>query len=116
MTTTHWPVFSPFARQHFGRGLEEGRTKGIAEGKVEGKAEGKAEGMAEGKAEGKAEEAARIVLLLLTNRGLDVPDDTRAQITATTDLTQLETWVTRAATAHTLRDLFSDTDEQLRPN
>ncbi|MEV4579650.1 hypothetical protein AB0K16_41040 [Nonomuraea jabiensis] len=91
MTSTTWPVYSPFAREHFGKG--------------------KAEGKAEGLTEGKSSEGARMVLLVLAARGLDVPDDTKARITACTDLAQLETWATRAATAHTLQDLFDDTDE-----
>ncbi|WP_235030841.1 RpnC/YadD family protein [Nonomuraea solani] len=95
MSTT-WPVHSPFAREHFGRG------------KTEGIAEGKAEGIAEGKAEGKAEEAAKLVLLVLSARGLDLPQDARTRITHCTDLTQLETWATRAATAQTLADLFDE--------
>jgi hypothetical protein len=38
VSATAWPVHSPFAKEHFGRG------------KAEGMAEGKAEGMAEGEA------------------------------------------------------------------
>jgi hypothetical protein len=90
LTSTQWPVYSPFAREHFGRGK------------------------AEGEAQGKAEEAARSVLLVLAARGFDVPDDTRDRITACTDLAQLETWLTRAATAQTLQDLFNETGEQRR--
>lgn len=97
MTSTTWPVYSPFAREHYGRGLEDGQTRGKAEGK------------AEGRAEGKSEEAAKVILLVLAARGLDVSDDTRARITACADLAQLETWATRAATAHTVRDLFDET-------
>ncbi|MBF8185057.1 hypothetical protein ITP53_04750 [Nonomuraea sp. K274] len=82
--STSWPVYSPFAREHF--------TRGKTEGKVEGKAEG----------------AARSLLLVLAARGFDIPDDTRAQITTCTDLAQLETWLTRAATAQTLQDLFHE--------
>ncbi|WP_433442634.1 hypothetical protein [Nonomuraea sp. CA-141351] len=92
MTSTDWPVYSPFAREHFGRGL----------------AEGKAKGKAEGKAEGKSEEAVKMLLLVLDARGLDVPEDTRARITTCTDLAQLETWTTRAATARALQDLFDE--------
>ncbi|WP_327584329.1 hypothetical protein OHA25_52450 [Nonomuraea sp. NBC_00507] len=94
MTSTDWPVYSPFAREHFGRGLKEGEAKG--------------------KAEGKAEEAAKMVLLVLTARGLDVPDDARARITACTDLIQLEIWATCAATARTIQDLFTEPDAQPR--
>ena len=92
MKSTAWPVYSPFAREHYGRGLEEGQ--------------------AQGKAEGKAEEAARLVLLLLETRGLDIPDDTRARITGSTDLHQLETWATRAVTAQTADDLFREPGSQ----
>ncbi|MEV0144220.1 MULTISPECIES: hypothetical protein [unclassified Nonomuraea] len=79
MTSTDWPVYSPFAREHYGRGLDEG----------------------------KAEEAARMLLLVLGARGFDVPDDLRARISTCADLAQLESWTTRAVTAQTLQDLFT---------
>ncbi len=82
MTSTTWPVNSPFAREHFGRGKKEGRE------------------------EGKAEEAVRSVMLVLTARGFDLPDDVRTRITTCTDLDRLEGWLTRAATVQTLDDLF----------
>lgn len=91
-----WPVYSPFAREHYGRG------------KADGRAEGKAEGRTEGRTEGKAEEAGRSVLLVLGARGFNVPDDMRARIATCTDLAQLETWLARAATAQTLQDLFDE--------
>ncbi|MDA0640074.1 MULTISPECIES: hypothetical protein [Nonomuraea] len=31
MTSTDWPVYTPWAREHYGRGLQEG----VAEGKAE---------------------------------------------------------------------------------
>ncbi|WP_244894019.1 hypothetical protein [Planobispora rosea] len=94
MTSTDWPVYSPFAREHYGRGVEEGKTVG--------------------KAEGRAEEAARMVLVVLEARGLAVPDEIRARITACTDLAQLEAWASRAVTAPTVHDLFGDTGEEAR--
>ncbi|MEU7749882.1 hypothetical protein AB0B61_55980, partial [Nonomuraea sp. NPDC049158] len=90
--STKWPVYSPFAREHYGRG----------------KADGIAEGKAEGRTEGKAEEAGRSVLLVLAARGFDVPDDVSARIATCTDLAQLETWLARAATAQTLQGLFDE--------
>ncbi|MEV1176578.1 hypothetical protein [Nonomuraea sp. NPDC049784] len=87
---TDWPVYSPFAREHFGRGR------------------------AEGKADGKSEEAVKMLLLVLDAGGLDVPEDARARITACTDLAQLETWTTRAVTARTFQDLFDEPDGQRR--
>ncbi|WP_162795622.1 hypothetical protein [Nonomuraea lactucae] len=92
MTSTDWPIQDPFFRHLHDRGLEAGLV----------------EGEPKGRAEGKAEEAARSVLLVLAARGFDVPDDTRARITTCTDLTQLETWLTRAATAQTLQNLFNE--------
>ncbi|WP_344855493.1 hypothetical protein [Planomonospora alba] len=86
MTSTAWPVYSPFAREHYGRGMAEGEIKG------------------------RAEEAARLVLLVLATRGLDVPDDIRDRITACTDLARLESWAARAVTARTVHDLFSEAD------
>ena len=80
MKSTDWPVFTPFAREHYGRGLEVGEAKGEA----------------------------RSLLLVLAARGFTVPDDTRNRITACTDLDQLERWLTRAATAQTLEDLFNE--------
>ncbi|MBF8191200.1 hypothetical protein ITP53_36925 [Nonomuraea sp. K274] len=94
MTSTHWPVHTPWAREHFGRGLKEGRAEGEAKGKAEGEAQS--------------------VLLVLAARGFDVPDDTRARITSCTDLAQLETWLTRAATAQTLDGLFTEAGGQNR--
>ncbi|MEU7744182.1 hypothetical protein, partial [Nonomuraea sp. NPDC049158] len=94
--STKWPVYSPFAREHYGRG------------KADGIAEGKTEGRTEGRTEGKAEEAARSVLLVLAARDFNVPDDIRTQITTCTDLAQLETWLTRAVTAQALQDLFNE--------
>ncbi|SDH54585.1 hypothetical protein [Nonomuraea jiangxiensis] len=87
MTSTDWPVYSPFAREHYGRGLKEGESRG--------------------RAAGRAEEAARSVLLVLTARGFDVPDDTRARITTCADLDQLRTWLIRAATIPSLPFLFT---------
>ncbi|MGW0192491.1 hypothetical protein [Nonomuraea sp. NPDC003201] len=98
MTSTTWPVYSPFAREHYGRGQEEG------------KAEGKAEGMAEGK----AEEAVRMLLLVLGARGFDIPDDMRTRISTCADLAQLESWATNAVTAQSLEDLFDETGAQRR--
>jgi hypothetical protein len=92
--TSTWLVASPFAKEHFGRGL--------AEGKAEGLAEGKAEGLAEGKAEGEAE----ALLLVLQARGLEVTRADHARISGCTDLEQLRTWVARAVTISTVSDLF----------
>jgi hypothetical protein len=59
---------------------------------------------AEGRAEGRAED----ILLILTERGLDIPDTARERITTCTDLDTLRTWLTRAVTADAAEDLFTE--------
>jgi hypothetical protein len=78
MASTAWPVHSPFAKEHFGRG----------------------------KAEGKAEGEADAVLLVLKARCMVVSDAERDRIVECTDLGQLQLWVIRAATAEKTSDLF----------
>jgi hypothetical protein len=60
---------------------------------------------AEGRAAGHAED----LLLVLEERGIEVPDDVRARITDCTDLETLRTWLRRSLTATTAGDLFTDT-------
>ncbi|HET9082498.1 MAG TPA: hypothetical protein VFO01_18530 [Trebonia sp.] len=86
MNSDTWPVYSPFAKEHFGRGRKEGRTEGRKEGKTESKAE---------------------VLDFLEARGFDVSDAERERITSCTDLRRLRKWVKRAATAEKTSDLFA---------
>lgn len=54
------------------------------------------------------EAAVRMVLAVLHARGLFVSPQARERISATTDLTTLEDWVVRAATASCVDDLFQD--------
>jgi hypothetical protein len=71
-------------------------------------AQGKAEGIAEGKAEGRAEGAARAILAVLAARGLDVPDEVRACITACTELARLDAWLARAVTATSADEVIGE--------
>jgi hypothetical protein len=57
-------------------------------------------------AKGEAKGEARAVLAFLDARGIEVPDPVREDITACTDLDQLDTWIRRAATANKVQDLF----------
>jgi hypothetical protein len=61
-----------------------------------------------GEAKGKAEGEARVLLAVLDARGIDVPDDALDRITQCADLSQLETWARRAATAEKVQDLFDE--------
>ncbi|WP_143734604.1 hypothetical protein [Microbispora rosea] len=80
MESTVWPVYSPFAKMHFGKGLEAGRAQGEA----------------------------RAVLTILEARGIPISDSDRAFIRACTDLGLLDGWVRRAATATSAADLFAE--------
>jgi hypothetical protein len=68
--------------------------------------QGRAEGREEGRDEGRAQGEAMAVLAVLDARGIAVPDDIRARITACADAIQLDTWIRRAATADTIDALF----------
>jgi len=81
MTTTSHRYQSDFARRYF------------------------SEGEAQGKAQGKAQGEADAVLAILDARGIDVPDDIRAEIARCTDLDRLGGWIRQAATAHRIEDL-----------
>jgi hypothetical protein len=78
MTSDTWPVYSPFAKEHFGRGKKEGK----AEGRVDG------------------------ILTVLEARCLDVTDAERERIAGCTDLKQLKTWLRRAVIVEKTSDLF----------
>ncbi len=56
--------------------------------------------------EGEATGEARALLAVLDARGIEVPDEVRADIVGCTDIDQLDTWIRRAATAGTVADLF----------
>lgn len=66
------------------------------------------QGRREGEATGEAKGEAKAVLRVLAARGIEVPDDARERIRTCTDLEQLDVWVTRAATARTIDDLFDE--------
>ncbi len=62
--------------------------------------------LAEGQAHGKAEGEARMILRVLSARGLRVPAEISQRVLCCADLSQLEAWGDRAATATTLDEVF----------
>ncbi|MGW4162811.1 hypothetical protein [Streptomyces sp. NPDC004788] len=82
---------------------EEIRDEGRTEGRAEGKAEGKAEGLAQGSVDA--------ILIILEQRGLDVPDDVRERVTGCDDPEVLRRWVARAVTVSSAEEIFEDKDE-----
>jgi hypothetical protein len=82
VATKHWPVYSPFAKEHYGKGREEGLAEGLVRGERDK------------------------ILLTLRLRGLDVTDSQREHISTCADLDQLREWSQRALTATATSDLF----------
>lgn len=58
--------------------------------------------------EGRAQSRAEDILLVLEQRGLDVPDQVRERITSCGDPETLRRWLRRAVTAPTVEDVFTD--------
>ena len=69
-------------------------------------AECKAEARARRFAQGFAEGAAEMILRVLAARGVRVPVEIQQQVLACRDLSQLDTWCDRAATADSIDDVF----------
>ncbi|GAB2865836.1 hypothetical protein GCM10022221_77740 [Actinocorallia aurea] len=84
MKTEEWPVFSPFAREHFGKGKAEGR------------------------AEGRAESLADAVLVVLASRGITLDEGARERIESCRDSEVLTSWLARAVNAQTVEGLFAE--------
>lgn len=68
--------------------------------------QGRAEGEAQGEAKGEAKGEAQALLAFLAARDIPVPEEARARITGCTDLDQLDTWIRRAATADSIKDVL----------
>jgi hypothetical protein len=83
MKSDTWPVYSPFAKEHYGRGKRGGKKEGRAFGEAEA------------------------ILLFLEARGLDVSEAERSRIISCTHLRQLKSWIKRAVTVERAADLFT---------
>ena len=77
------------------------------QGKLEGKLEGKAEGKLEGKLEGEAKGKAAAILAVLHARGFAVSERTHTQVLGCTDVSTLDRWLVRAATAASETDILA---------
>ncbi|MEV7342620.1 hypothetical protein [Streptomyces sp. NPDC093544] len=65
----------------------------------------------EGRAEARVQTAAEDILLVLETRGLDVPDEIRERVTGCDDPELLRHWLTRAVTAPSAEEIFTDAGE-----
>jgi hypothetical protein len=82
MTTTPHRYQSEFARRYFSQGEAAGEARGEAHGRIES------------------------LLAVLDVRGIEIPADTRATISACTDIDRLDGWIRRAVTAHKIEDVL----------
>ena len=73
----------------------------------EGKQKGMEQGMEQGKQLGRADSATRVLLTILTARGIAIADQLRTRIAECTDPDLLERWATRAATSTTIDEVFA---------
>jgi hypothetical protein len=83
MNSDTWPVYSPFAKEHYGRGRQEGKKEGRAVGEAEA------------------------ILIVFEARSLDVSEAERDRITSCTNLRQLKNWIKRAVTVEKAAGLFA---------
>ncbi|GLZ11003.1 hypothetical protein Acsp04_12380 [Actinomadura sp. NBRC 104425] len=89
-----WPVYTPLAREHYGKGYAEGLEEGLEKGRREGREE-------------TAKLMVNVVLEVLSTHGVTVTEDARERITTCTDIERLATWAARADTVRTIDDLFA---------
>ncbi|MGW6456877.1 hypothetical protein ACWF94_13310 [Streptomyces sp. NPDC055078] len=80
------------------------RTRGWPEEWAEDFAKSWAQGYLQGYVQGRSES----ILLLLEARGVDITDDAREHITGCGDLDTVRRWQTRAVTATTAEDIFTE--------
>jgi hypothetical protein len=82
MTTTNWPVYSPFAKLHYAKGLQKGTEQGLEQGERDA------------------------IFEVLRTRGLTPTEDEASRINASTDLDQIKTWLRKSVTAVKVSELF----------
>jgi hypothetical protein len=95
--------------------IAEGLAKGEAQGLAKGEAQGLAKGLAQGLAEGLAEGEAKMLLKVMTARGLTVSEDITVRVTECRDPAQVELWFDRAMTATTIEEIFEERDGRWSP-
>lgn len=78
MTSTHWPVYSDMAKEHYGKGDEHGR----------------------------AADRRDALMMIIKERGITLSDKQFTLIDDTDDLDRLKAWSRAAITAKTADEIF----------
>jgi hypothetical protein len=91
---------SVFRNEFLDKFEAEAEARGYAVGLARARAKGEARGQALGRAKG--------ILIVLAARGVTVPAKIRDQVLACTDIAQLDAWVSKAAIAETVDEVFGE--------
>lgn len=75
-------------------------------------AEAEARGEAKGLARGEADVRAKTILQVLGARGVAVPTEIRDQVLACTDIARLDAWISKAAIAKTVDEVFPEANRK----
>ena len=86
MTTANWPVYSPFAKLHYGKGLQKGTEQGIEQGIEQGERDA--------------------IFEVLRARGLTPTEDEASRINDSTSLDQIKAWLRKSVTVAEVSELF----------
>lgn len=82
MTAANWPVYSPFAKLHYGKGLQKGTEQGTEQGERDA------------------------IFEVLRARGLTPTEAEASRINASSDLDQIKAWLRKSVTAAKVSELF----------
>jgi predicted transposase/invertase (TIGR01784 family) len=115
-TTAEWETYehAKMAEQDERGAISLARKEGVVEGRKEGVVEGRKEGVVEGRKEGLVDARASAVVTVLQVRGIVVSETERDRIMAEKDLTRLENWLKRAATAASIAEVIDEQSESDR--
>jgi hypothetical protein len=82
--------------------LQQGMQRGRLEGRQEGRQEGQQEGIRQGMQQGMQQQTQKLLLQQLRLKFPNCPDVVRQRVEATTELEQLETWLSQVTLANSL--------------
>ena len=91
-------------------GFSKGEASGFSKGEASGFSKGEASGFSKGEAFGVTKGKIAAVFSILAARGLSVTPDTRARIEACNDDLMLDRWISRAMSALSTDEVFTETN------
>jgi len=89
------------------QGVKQGREQGVKQGREQGRKQGVKQGLKQGQTEGLLDGRRRDILIVLEERGIDVPAKIRKRILGCTESELLTRWLQRSATAATAEEVVA---------